>query len=77
MPLHIDNTTVTACLNKHRSNNKVKHTNQIVMEVYSIAFEWDIVFEIHWIASKDNVLADALSRGDMHAQVLPKPTGLC
>ena len=60
VPYYGDNTTVIRCLRRGRS--KSRKLNDMCQEILLICYEHDIWPEWHWVASKENILADAASR---------------
>ena len=60
VPYYGDNTTVIRCLRRGRS--KSRKLNEMCQEILLICYEHDIWPEWHWVASKENILADAASR---------------
>ncbi len=63
VPIYIDNTAFERSLHKGRS--KAPRLNVILRELFVLATRYECIFETHWIATNDNVAADALSRGDL------------
>jgi len=59
--MHIDNRAVAHAL----SNRTIRGASMPVMRrCLLLATEYDIDIEAHWISTKENALADALSRFD-------------
>ena len=63
VPVYIDNSAFERSLHKGRS--KAPRLNVILRQLVVLSVKHECIFETHWLASKDNVLADALSRGDL------------
>ena len=63
VPVYIDNSAFERSLHKGRS--KAPRLNIILRQLFVLSVKHECIFETHWLASKDNVLADALSRGDL------------
>ena len=60
LPVYLDNSTALACFCKGRSKNK--HINQIVRASLFTCALYDITPLFHWVPTKGNTVADALSR---------------
>ena len=60
VPLYVDNLVILGCLKKHRSSSGP--LNKLLFEIFQLQLEYDFRFELFYITSKANVLADALSR---------------
>ena len=63
VPLHIDNQTFMKALIKGRSYSK--DLNSIISSIHNLAIKHNFVLEPVCIRSKDNEMADALSRHQM------------
>ena len=62
VPVWIDNSAFERSLYKGRS--KAPRLNILLRKLFLLSVKFSCVFEPHWLASKDNGAADALSRGD-------------
>jgi hypothetical protein len=63
--LFVDNRTAVGALRKGWSRSA--QLQELLLDIGMMAAVHDFEWEVHWLPSKENVLADALSRGD-HAR---------
>ena len=63
VPIWIDNTSF--CYSFEKGRSKAERLNILLRKLFLLSVKHECVFEPHWLASADNVAADALSRGDM------------
>jgi hypothetical protein len=63
VPVFIDNSSFERSLHKGRS--KAPRLNILLRQLFLLSVKHECIFETHWLPSAANVLADALSRGDM------------
>ena len=68
VPCHIDNRTFGSSVTKGWS--RATRLGQLLKRLFSLAVQHECIFEVHWIASKDNMYADALSRAENEALFL-------
>jgi len=67
VPLYVDNDTVVGWLRRGRAKGEKKlrdTANAMLRDIFAASLQHDFVLEVHWIATDDNIMADALSRGD-------------
>ena len=63
VPFFIDNTAFQLSFKKGRS--KAPELNTILRQLFLISSKYDCLFVPQWISTKDNICADALSRGKL------------
>ena len=63
VPIFIDNTSFQLSFKKGRS--RAPELNVILRELFLISTRFDCVFVPKWISTRDNTLADALSRAQL------------
>jgi len=61
---HTDSTTVKAWLTTMWGPT---HVIPLLKRIHLMMLRFDIRFEVHWLSSKNNILSDLLSRGEMRA----------
>ena len=62
VPIYIDNSSFQLSLKKGWS--KAERLTEIIKNLYKLSVEYNCVIVPIWISTKDNIGADALSRGD-------------
>ena len=68
VPCYIDNRAFGQSATKGWS--RATRLGYMLKKLFSLAVQHECIYEIHWIASKDNLLADALSRPENEALFL-------
>ena len=63
VPIYIDNSSFQLSLKKGWS--KAERLTEIIKHLYKLSVEYNCVIVPIWISTKDNIGADALSRGDL------------
>ena len=68
VPLYCDNEAVVGWVKRGRAKAATLErrliANSILRELFALSLQYDFLFELTWLASKENEMADALSRGD-------------
>ena len=79
VPFYIDNSSFQLSFKKGRS--KSRELNTVLRELFWISCKYNCVFVPRWISTHDNILADALSRGQLQrfftAANLVSPSSQC